>query len=636
MRLHDLQWPSDEDSLALDWSDQIADDLQSTMLCQWFEHWAPRQWGEPLVDILGTLYEELIPPGVRRRMGEYYTPSWLADLVVERLWPAEGVWLDPSCGAGAFSLAIARKAAERGQKLPVFVGFEANPFSAVLGAVNTAWSAAWQARGGMRNWSNPIRCRDCLTSPLVQELAGGCERIVGNPPWLVWDRLEPTFREQTRELWLRHGLFAESGMRSILGGGKKDLSMLVLYETADRYLQPGGKLGFVMTRSVLKSAGAARGFRRWALPGGEPIGVESVDDFSERKVFDGASAASCVLVLQRGLAATHPTPYLVWPKGKDDPPTREWAQPADVSDPLSAWRHGPEDQSVELGRILGTSDYRAYLGANTGGANGLLWMRRLEIRPDGLWRMQNLAERGRMDVESFVIDLEPTYLFPLLIGKEVRAWKAEGDHWILMIQDATRRRGVARDVLARAAPKTLQYLLSFETELRGRAAFRRFFQRPTASGGRVDSGEFYSLFNVGEANLSPWKAAWNRMGRRLAAAVVGGREGRPIQPQETHCFMPAASAEEAHYLCALLNSPQAARAMAATAQVGGKSFATPRSIGRLAIGRFNASDRLHMDLAAAGQRASEESNEVGAPSDAVLAHLQALSCSYWSVGSPAS
>ena len=59
--------------------------------------------------------------------------------------------------------------------------------------------------------------------------------MVGNPPWIAWDNLSDEDRQATKPLWERYGLFSLSGSEARHGGGKKDLSMLMLYAAADRY-----------------------------------------------------------------------------------------------------------------------------------------------------------------------------------------------------------------------------------------------------------------------------------------------------------------------------------------------------------------------------------------------------------------
>ena len=46
----------------------------------------------------------MIPPDERRQLGEYYTPAWLARVMVRELveQPLEQRVLDPACGSGTF------------------------------------------------------------------------------------------------------------------------------------------------------------------------------------------------------------------------------------------------------------------------------------------------------------------------------------------------------------------------------------------------------------------------------------------------------------------------------------------------------------------------------------------------------
>jgi hypothetical protein len=181
------------------------------------------------------------------------------------------------------------------------------------------------------------------------------------------------------------------------------------------------------------------------------------------------------------------------------------------------------------------------------------------------------------------------------------------------------------------APAIAGYLAAFEPELRQRAAFRRYFERPGKNGLTVETGPYYSMFNIGPYTLSPWKVVWNRMGHRLAAAVVGCHEGKPIIPQETHCFFPVASETEAHYLASLLNSRLAEEALSSVGQTGGKSFATPSSIHRLALKAFDEHELLHQQLAAAGRQAAREAEAPGhpLPTQSTTEKIHCLAAEYW-------
>jgi hypothetical protein len=171
---------------------------------------------------------------------------------------------------------------------------------------------------------------------------------------------------------------------------------------------------------------------------------------------------------------------------------------------------------------------------------------------------------------------------------------------ILMVQDVNTRAGIPEELLRSQYPKAAEYLARFEALLRARVAYRRY----------QSHGPYYSMYNVGPYTLAPWKVVWRRMDRCLRAAVVGMIEHpilgtRPAVPQETCVLIAAETPEEAHYLCAILNSVVAGFLVSAHSVVGGKGFGTPSILDFLGIRRFDAADRRHRSLAALSRRAHQ-------------------------------
>ncbi len=68
-------------------------------------------WGSAEHDVLKTLYQSVIDPETRKKLGEYYTPDWLALEVIDRTVPVIGNLkvMDPSCGSGTFLFHLIRK-----------------------------------------------------------------------------------------------------------------------------------------------------------------------------------------------------------------------------------------------------------------------------------------------------------------------------------------------------------------------------------------------------------------------------------------------------------------------------------------------------------------------------------------------
>ena len=135
-------------------------------------------------------------------------------------------------------------------------------------------------------------------APLFQ---GQFDRIAGNPPWINWENLPDEYRQRTTSLWTRYRLFEHAGLRARMGSAKDDLSVLMLYVSADRYLKDKGKLGYVITQSIFKTEGGGEGFRRFQLGDCEHLKVIQVDDFSEVQCFEGATNRTSVLILEKGI-----------------------------------------------------------------------------------------------------------------------------------------------------------------------------------------------------------------------------------------------------------------------------------------------------------------------------------------------
>jgi hypothetical protein len=104
-------------------------------------------------DVIGRVYEELIPEGERHRLGQYYTPPPIIELITEMCIksPNDRV-LDPACGSGGFLVKSYHKLMDlkkkenpfaddnklHGEILNQLYGIDINPFPAQLSSINLA------------------------------------------------------------------------------------------------------------------------------------------------------------------------------------------------------------------------------------------------------------------------------------------------------------------------------------------------------------------------------------------------------------------------------------------------------------------------------------------------------------------
>jgi hypothetical protein len=148
------------------------------------------------------------------------------------------------------------------------------------------------------------------------------------------------------------------------------------------------------------------------------------------------------------------------------------------------------------------------LGLNTGGANAVYWVDIVYKRPDGLVTVRNITEGAKVKVDEVTETIEPDLLYPLLRGRDVQRWKAEPSAYIIMVQDPVKRSGIDEKKIQEFYPRTYGYLKHFEKVLRERAAFKRYFTRKDRYNKVVETGPFYSMFDVGTYTFAPWKVVW--------------------------------------------------------------------------------------------------------------------------------
>jgi len=578
-------------------------------------------------DIFGDLYMNLFPVAARKQLGEFYTPAWLADHLLTVAGFDEAIVreknirvLDPSCGSGTFLLAASRRMLNAGispkQVAQCVVGFDLNPLAVMMCTANLAMTLAMQeGEGCLQSVGIPplkVTCHDSIQniSPLGSENVVETDKqfdfVVGNPPWLTWDKLPPGYREQTKKLWQRYGLFNLSGKDARYGGAKKELALLMVAMTSDHFLKTGGRLAMVLPQSVFQTHKTGNGFRRFG--GDDPataLKVLRVDDFSAMRVFRDATTKTATLVLEKGKPTSYPVPYFVWQTPHQCRVCH--AVPLALEQPGSAWRImslTEQHNRTHVAQVPQKSDYTAMLGANTGGANGIYWVEMISMQANGFAAVRNLATSGKLQLPVIEAEIEAEVLYPLLRWRDVDRFSAVPSTWSIIVQDPATRIGLPFEVMQEKYPKTLAYLRNFEIQLRNRAAFKKY----------LPDAPFYSMYNISQETFAPIKVVWRRMDTRIRAAVVQPFKAssdmpfardRPVIPQETCSMLAVNGLDEAYYLAALLNSMTVHHRVAAGSVQGGKGFGTPGMLDHLPIRRFDATNEMHAILARLGRLAHE-------------------------------
>lgn len=193
------------------------------------------------------------------------------------------------------------------------------------------------------------------------------------------------------------------------------------------------------------------------------------------------------------------------------------------------------------------------------------------------------------------------------------------------MQDPLTRQGYDEIWLQENYPLTFNYLKQFETNLRRRATYKRYFR---------ENVPFYTMFDIGEYTFRPYKVVWHGFGKkRMEAVVVGSIDDKPIMTnQAMHPFIGLEDEDEAHFLSACLNSSPFEFAVISHTQSGGKSFAQPGMLERLRLPKYQAHNASHQQLVALSRQAhngkvdmlaiDQTSAKIWSLSDSELSELQ--------------
>jgi hypothetical protein len=677
-------------------------------------------------DLLKKLYQYLVPKKLRHDLGEFYTPDWLAEHLLNQLeydGDLDKRLLDPACGSGTFLVLAIKRMKQWAEDhdppiapevavrkiLDNLCGFDLNPIAVIAARTNFLLSLGELVRR-VRPIEIPIYMCDSVLTPSeyaelfrkgyriptaagefeipgeivssnqLEKLAGALEQsarrdyspkeflsrakrelvishpstfeglqalyeaihhlekqnrngiwarwlknafapvfkgkfdfIAGNPPWINWESLANDYREASGPLWVKHGLVAKAGGKQFeLGKVKQDFATLFVYSAMESYLEPGGKLGFLITQTTFKTKSAER-FRRFRLGSGVPLRVVVAEDLVEIQPFEGASNWTGLIVLQRDQATTYPVKYVLWRKKEGGGfetglPLEEVlraveryelsAAPVESADKTSPWLSLPARAHTALSKVLAKSPYTARAGLVTW-ADGVYWVRVIEKRPDGLLLVENLYDAGKREVECVKHPIEPDFLYPFVRWDDIRKWHACLSCYILLPHtQETGWRAVEPSTIKETSPNTYAYLKRFEKILLKRSGYVQ-----------LREGEpFYICSNTGSWLFARYKVAWRTMATPLNSCVVTTFKvpisgARPSMFKNTVAFIPVEDESEAHYICACINC--GCVDLVARSYSVGKSIGSPHLLQQIAIPKFSPKDPIHVRLAELSRLAHE-------------------------------
>ena len=341
-----------------------------------------------------------------------------------------------------------------------------------------------------RNW-NGIWFR-IIRNFFWSAASGRFDLVVGNPPWVRWSKLPEAYRNRAKPTCEQYDIFSDTPHH---GGNELDISGMITYTTADKWLRKGGTLAFVITQTHFQSP-SSQGFRRFRIDTVYRLAPMSVDDMKSLRPFRGAANKTSVVVFRKGTdEPQYPVRYRMWRRragfSSVVPPhlslaevenrvDREVYEAHPVGAPDSPWAILRPGRFEAVAAIRGTSEWAHGRKGITADLNGVYFVTvDKSSAATGLVRVTSRPTAGRTDIgdaRSFWV--EPDLLYPLIKGasdftcchvqpkKELYAFVPNRGITIGATRDADRQ-------MTRHYPRTREYFKAYEPWLRKRSTWKK-------------------------------------------------------------------------------------------------------------------------------------------------------------------
>lgn len=399
--------------------------------------------------------------------------------------------------------------------------------------------------------------------------AGEFDVIVGNPPWVRWSKLPELYRQRVKPTCLQYEIFSRTPYH---GGNELDISGMITYTVADKWLKEDGYLAFVITQTHFQSP-SSEGFRSFRINGEEMLVPISIDDMKELKPFNDAANKTAVALFKKELRSSidYPVPYNVWrartgskriilpylPLNEVYDQVQMFEMEANpVNEEKSPWAVLPPGRFEDMKNITGKSSWIQGRKGITADLNGVYFVNIVAVNEeDGLVQIETRPESGKKDIgPKSRYWIEPGMLHPLIKGaSDFKKFKVQpkNDLYVLLPNEGIKKEHfeTSEELLDTEYQLTKRYLADFRDLLLQRSTRKLYLK----------DKPYYGVYNVGEYTFAPFKVVWAEQSSKFVSAVVTEKDvplvgSRPYIPDHKVFFVDFEVAEPAYYLCGLLNS----------------------------------------------------------------------------------
>ncbi len=264
-------------------------------------------------DVIGHVYEKLIPPDERKKLGQFYTPPIICDLIAKFCIDSpDAKVLDPSCGSGGFLLSAYSRLLDLMNKeesddkihnkiLGNIYGVDINQFAAHLSVINLSiknLDAHTDLVNVIASDFFKVPARQATLTPHKRLSIRGSEgvyialpsfdSIIANPPYTRQD-----------DIGNKKYIDFIQGVSLTFNGKKLDFSTEAgiysyFFTHSTHFLKENGMMGFIVSNSWM-DVNFGKDLQRFFL---ENFKIKCIIDFDKRS-FAEAAVNTVIIILQK-------------------------------------------------------------------------------------------------------------------------------------------------------------------------------------------------------------------------------------------------------------------------------------------------------------------------------------------------
>jgi SAM-dependent methyltransferase len=574
-------------------------------------------WAAVEHDVLKVLYESIITAQTRKRLGEYYTPDWLAEKLVADVIdaPLEQRVLDPSCGSGTFVFHAVRRyldAATKARKtLPEAIrgvtrqvfGIDLHPVAVTLARV-TYLLAIGHKRLASRDRGPidvPVVLGDSMQWPHSLELGSRpawlgrtdnrVDVLIGNPPWLAYRHMPERMRDQFASMSKDRGLWQGSKLAT-----HQDLSALFVARTVQLYLRVGGRFAFVLPNSALDRRHYS-GFRSGRFDDPREVvhvGFGRAWDLRRLRPHLFPRAAAVVFGRRANSSKAMPDEGEIWSGriARGDSWAKLEAKLERTTGPLTV------DDDLEA------SAYKTRFRQGATVVPRMLFLvERLDPGPLGMPQGQamirsvrtNLEKQPWRDLPGLEGPIDTEFIMPVVLGEHVLPYRTTTSAEGVIAWDHGKKQLLRPD-----DPRDEARLDSYKRMSKWwrRAAEVWNEHRSSDRLSFVEQLDYHGKLTA-QYPIAPIRVVYAKSGMHLCAATI--QHHRALIDHSLY-WCRVLTLEEGHYLCAILNAACVTERVRPHMSYGKDERDIHKHVWKLPIPLFDANNRAHMKLAEHGAK----------------------------------